>query len=253
MVRSLLFYPSLIVLGILKKATGSSVTRSWKEKYVELRHGNFSYGDLSGWGQTLNWKTIRLLSNDINCYPAKSSLSNGYVFALRESNGQKRLWMTDSLQEMNSWVEAIKTAMIGSAGDFSPKDQDNDGANFTGSENARPSYSNENSESFPLSSLAPVQLWHKSEYSRSDRSHFFEGLPAYLGAEIRKYLFLQTAISNSSTPTSYRELLELYFSEPPFTIPVSFVKARNSNLLHSDEQFLDSNCEFNTVNKANEN
>lgn len=227
--------------GILKKATGSSVTRSWKDKYVELRHGNFSYGDLSGWGQTLNWKTIRLLSNDIHCYPAKSSLSNGYVFALRETNGQKRLWMTDSLEDMNSWVDAIKTAMIGSAGDFSPEEQDEGNHTFTTSEHPQSSYSNEKSESFTLSSLAPIQLWHKSEYTRSDSSHYFEGLPAYLGAEIRKYLFLQTAISNSCSPTSYRGLLELYFSEPHFTIPVSFVKARILNLLLLI-YVIDSNC-----------
>jgi hypothetical protein len=233
------------------------VTRSWKEKYVELRHGNFSYGDLSGWGQTLNWKTIRLLSNDIHCYPAKSSLANGYIFALRESNGQKRLWMTDSLEDMISWVEAIKTAMIGSAGDFSAEEQDHDIANtFTGSENLRSSYSNENSESFTLSSLAPVQLWHKSEYSGSDRREYFEGLPAYLGAEIRKYLFLQTAITNSSTPTSYRELLELYFSEPHFTIPVSFVKASSSRLfpsLCSVSSTPDTNSEFKIANKVFQN
>jgi hypothetical protein len=210
----------------LKKATGSSVARAWKEKYVEVRHGIFSYGDFSGWGQTVNWKTMRLISKDIRCYPVKSATSpERGVFALRESNGQKRLWMTESLGEMIAWVDAIKTAMIGSAGDFISEDTDNDYSQ-PGSE-TRQSKSNENSESVSHSSLAPVQLWHKSEYVASD------GLPTYLSAEIKKYISLQTAVSNAPSSNSYRELLELYISEPHFTVPISFIKVTASQLLDS--------------------
>jgi hypothetical protein len=215
--------PLTIILGTLKKATGSSVTRAWKEKYVEVRHGIFSYGDLTGWGQTVNWKTIRLITKDIRCYPVKSAtFPDRGVFALRESNGQKRLWMAESLGEMIAWVDAIKTAMIGSAGDFI-EDTDND-CSQVGSEVTRQNKSNESSDSASLSSLAPVQLWHKSEYVGNDDRDYFLGLPTYLSAEIRKYIFLQTAISNAPSSDAYRELLELYISEPHFTVPISFIK-----------------------------
>lgn len=208
-----------VTLGTLKKATGGSVTRVWKEKYVELRHGKFSYGDHTGWGQTSNWKTIPLIATEIRCYQISSNgVENRYIFAIKDTS-HKRLWMTDSLEEMMSWIDAIKTAMIGSAGDFASDDVDID-SNCSRNDVKL----TDHVDTATLHSVAPIHLWCRPEYIGNESTDYIEGLPAYMSAEIRKFLSIQEAISKSSNSTSYRELLSLYFSEPQFTVPVSFIK-----------------------------
>lgn len=219
-----------IFLGVLKKITGNSVTRSWKDKFVELRHGVFTYGDYSGWNHHTNWKKIKLLSQKIRCYPLKSgNIQNKFIFVLKEINGSKRLWMVDTNEEMISWIESIKTAMIGSAGDFTEDiiDYNNDNINI-GNDLSGIS-GNDNFECDSISSPVPIQLWHHSEsftQSSSNLLKSFNGLPSSLSSEIKRYIFLQTAIINTHSASEYRDLLELYTSEPHFTIPISFIKVK---------------------------
>ena len=96
------------------------MARIWKDKYAELRHGSFTYEDCYGWGQTCNRKTINLVAKKVKCYILMADISTGrFVFEISDAGGRSRSWKADSEDDMWSWVNAIKTAMIGSAGDFS--------------------------------------------------------------------------------------------------------------------------------------
>lgn len=195
----------------------------------------FSYGDNSGWGNTVNWKKIKLLSKKIRCYPLKSTgnTHNKFIFVLREIHGSKRLWMVDSQEEMTSWIEYIKTAIIGSAGDFTEESTataataDFNDNNNLGNDVSGTSGNDNNFESDSVSSPAPFQLWHNSEsftQSNTDISISLDILPSHLATEIRRYLSLQATLKNTHNSSEYRDILELYASEPCFTIPISFIK-----------------------------
>jgi hypothetical protein len=132
--------------------------------------------------------------------------------------------MVDTAEEMTEWVDAIRTAMIGSAGDFKT-DESDVGEHSAVNENVLTGRETIDSQaSTALTPPSAIHLWHKSEYPSNSNGKNFEGLPTYLSAEIRKFLFLQTAIANSRSSGEYRDLLDLYMSEPHFTVPVSFVK-----------------------------
>ena len=121
-----------IRFGPLRKAVrgGNWPTMSsmWKPKYVELRHGVFSYEDeapsrygLGGGGgeHALNKKNIALTVDTCRCRAFKIRSPQGdCVFELTLFGGPRRLWQTGSPAERDAWVSSISTAMIGSAGDF---------------------------------------------------------------------------------------------------------------------------------------
>ena len=110
--------PNIIKAGSLKKASGNSLYL-WKEKYVELRHGVFSYEDDIGWGEVHRKKTILLTADKCRCRPhiLQSSHGGSWVFEI-SMNNNRRLWMASSVDERDAWVLAINTATLGSAGDF---------------------------------------------------------------------------------------------------------------------------------------
>lgn len=104
------------VAGRLKKASSGAVSRIWKDKLVELRHGVLSYEDITGWGVRANKKTIQLIFGQVACRPSQKY--HGHVFEIRDkdSNGNvlhhhsnKKLFMADSNDEMARWIEAIRT------------------------------------------------------------------------------------------------------------------------------------------------
>jgi hypothetical protein len=92
------------------------VSRVWKDKFLELRHGELAYEDIMGWGQKANKKTIPLIVKHVVCRPSQKF--HGHVFEIREldSDGKvihhhnkKKLFMAESTEDMIKWIEAIRT------------------------------------------------------------------------------------------------------------------------------------------------
>ena len=191
---------------------------------MELRHGVISYEDLSGWGETSNRKTIKLLFKKVRCSAVKSEQEGGrFVFALAEVSGNKRLWMADSLEELQAWVDSIKTAMIGSAGDFARRDiQEAAGAGDTESDaNSGALYAAEGG-------AASVALRHTSQLedeAPKKRNSIFGSSDSgsYFGNDVQRFQAVRQAFSMATTTSEYRELLHQYASESSFTVPVSCI------------------------------
>ncbi len=104
------------LLGKLKKSNFGPVSRVWKDKYVELRHGVLSYEDYVGWGETYNKKTLKLIATQSVCQPSKKY--HGHVFEIREldeygilihNQNSKKLFMAESNEDMIRWIGAIRT------------------------------------------------------------------------------------------------------------------------------------------------
>mmetsp|Transcript_48133 Transcript_48133/g.72779 ORF Transcript_48133/g.72779 Transcript_48133/m.72779 type:complete len:938 (-) Transcript_48133:79-2892(-) len=118
--------PHTIKVGSLKKAQHLMRGGIWKVKYVEIRRGLFSYYEDEMSDMTtgkLQRKSIPLRANSCTCRAVKvqkgvvsqSTGNKGYVFELIvESDVKwKRLWMTSSKEDRQSWIHAIHEAMIG--------------------------------------------------------------------------------------------------------------------------------------------
>ena len=140
-------------IGSLRKAS-HRIKGLWKMKYVEIRRGTFSYFDDSALkqkqgrssssisGQQYQYQhQHQLLRKDIplkastlcTCRAVKlrsvkvvlpstiitsttsSSSSAGHVFELRIQGGKRRLWMANTREERQSWMQAIHNACIGAS------------------------------------------------------------------------------------------------------------------------------------------
>jgi len=116
-----------IKVGTLRKAS-HRMKGKWKTKYVELRRGTFSY--YTDTSTSSNKKQSDLKRNDIQLHASKctcqavtihsvkilsSSKTNGTVFEIKVQNGKRRLWMTNTIEECKSWIQAIHNAMIGAS------------------------------------------------------------------------------------------------------------------------------------------
>ena len=110
--------PNTIKTGPLKKSN-TKIGSLWKVKYVEVRKGLFSYYENSlSEGKNKGYllrKNIPLRSNFCKCraLKMKPKSAHGYVFELSVQGGPRRLWMTNTKAERQSWIEAIDKAMIG--------------------------------------------------------------------------------------------------------------------------------------------
>jgi hypothetical protein len=116
--------PFIVKSGPLKKAS-HLVRGTWKVKYVEIRRGMFSYyenavsKDATGEGELLR-KDIPLEAHSCTCRAVKlhqkalKLAPGGALFELTV-NGSKRLWMANSRQEREAWIQAVNNAMAGAS------------------------------------------------------------------------------------------------------------------------------------------
>ena len=131
----------VIRLGFLKKAKASNFPGHsnhhhssshhihWKKKYVELRHGLFTYDDIQVGG---NATLLELTNSDQSNLTTRRSISLSYdqticqvyknpnpqyqddsILEISNVNGTKRLWMAASAEECQEWIRAIHAAMLG--------------------------------------------------------------------------------------------------------------------------------------------
>ena len=116
-----------IKVGTICKAS-HRLTGKWKTKYVELRRGTFSYYTDTPTSKKkqhddLKRKDIQLHASKCTCQAVtihtvkilSSSKTNGTVFEIKVQNGKRRLWMTNTIEECKSWIQAIHNAMIGAS------------------------------------------------------------------------------------------------------------------------------------------
>ena len=108
----------VIRMGRLKKSS-RRIKGLWKQKFVEIRRGMFSYYDGgNNRSSGVTRKDIPLSGPLCVCREAKmrsviyTSSSRGAMFELRIEGGGKRLWMANSQEERDAWVEAIRRAMV---------------------------------------------------------------------------------------------------------------------------------------------
>lgn len=132
----------IIRVGILKKASRSGAMSlgggklQWRNKYVELRHGLFTYydenhpsnegerfhpedGDI---GDTRKFfgglgnrgRSIPLITNACVCRAVKlRHVPEGFfAFEVSVVGGPRRIWLTFSVEECNAWIRAIQAAII---------------------------------------------------------------------------------------------------------------------------------------------
>lgn len=120
--------PNVLMSGTLKKAS-HLMKGAWKVKYVELRRGMFSYYEdaVSGRHQLMRSsgsaellrKNIPLEANACQCravrlhQKALNITPRGAIFELAIAGRPKRLWMANSRDQRQAWIQAIHDAMVG--------------------------------------------------------------------------------------------------------------------------------------------
>lgn len=125
----------VIRLGYLKKGARSGSMNipgsgaHWKRKYVEVRHGMFTYDDYYGGtiyignsdleeltrSDNYHRRSIKLNVDTCRCrmLPARDGSPESKVFEIAIKDGVKRLWLASSVEECREWVKAINAAMVG--------------------------------------------------------------------------------------------------------------------------------------------
>lgn len=120
--------PNVLMSGTLKKAS-HLMKGAWKVKYVELRRGMFSYYEdaVSGRHQVMRSsasaellrKNMPLEANACQCravrlhQKALNITPRGAIFEIAIAGRPKRLWMANSREERQAWIQAIHGAMVG--------------------------------------------------------------------------------------------------------------------------------------------
>jgi hypothetical protein len=104
-------------VGNLKKAsrTVRGLPLRWKMKFVELKKGTFSYFNGAVKLQGSSRKDVPLTATLIVCRPIKHSGGGGCVFELCIQGGKRRLWMANTQDDRQAWIQAIHDAMIGAS------------------------------------------------------------------------------------------------------------------------------------------
>lgn len=185
----------IIKSGIIKKATGNSLYL-WKEKFVVLRHGEFTYEDDVGWGDAHKKKSVQLTVDQCSCRAFKLKAADGnLVFELTDTSGRRRLWLASTVLERDSWVRAINAAIVGSAGDF-------------------------NVEEDPLLGGIPSL---KSQLIATPHLHQEGGNTAPYATEIYHFNKIRTAISFMISAEDYQQHITR-LSDKQLTVPVFYVK-----------------------------
>lgn len=118
--------PNVLKSGPLRKA--SHLMRGiWKVKYVEIRRGMFSYYEDAASGRHMHTsrsaellrKNFPLEANSCSCravrlhQKALNITPRGAIFEIAIAGRPKRLWMANSREERQAWIQAIHDAMVG--------------------------------------------------------------------------------------------------------------------------------------------
>ncbi len=115
---------NIIKTGTLRKASHHTKV-VWKTKHVEIRDGVFSYSSSgsSSNNNSSSRKDVLLRASSCTCRAVKkrsvkirpSNFGNGFVFELKIQGGSRRLWMANTREERQSWMQAIHSAMVGAS------------------------------------------------------------------------------------------------------------------------------------------
>jgi len=208
---------NIIRCGRLKKASRGgafSGTTTWKIKYIEICHGIFSYEDenhgfIDNWSGTFEnksiQKTIALNVDTCRCRPYKAKNGHHDMFELNVAGGPRRIWQASSEEERDEWVNAIKNAMIGSAGDF------------VGQSIGQPAVSINEPTKRTIS---------KSFMSVLDKNNYCEyGFSKQYTTGINVFKNIRNISHNSSSVQEYKEILDtLIKDKTKVIVPVSYIK-----------------------------
>lgn len=218
------FSLNVIKFGKLRKASraaGFSGNTIWKIKYIEIFHGLFSYEDegynnfMDNWSihkndneNKNNLKIISLNINTCRCRAYKKTPGVNDMFELSIVGGTRRIWQASSEEERDEWVNAIKNAMIGSAGDFVGQNVGQPIINL-----------NENSKKSSISS---------NFFKNSN--HCELGFSKQYTPGITIFKNIRTMAYNISNVNDYRIMLDSIKKDKiKVTVPVSYIKMTMSN------------------------
>jgi len=242
----------VIRLGFLKKCShpnGLSMggNSRWKTKYVELRHGLFTYSDCgsnrslkdlaqSETSSSVNKRAIELIADVVDCFSLSDDPSNhssfeniSSIFVLLVKNGSKRLWMAANGDECKEWVRNIKSAILGtnliqnqqqrrqqSLLNLPRKRADSDGETGTNDDGGSEIILVESRQSF--TSSTSLSTWLS-----------IEGAAAPYARNMSLYLELKTSFNQASSELQFKQTLRNMHKENfNITIPVLFVKSKSS-------------------------
>lgn len=244
----------VIRFGSLRKANryhrGVIEIEKWKKKFIELRHGMFSYENENiKWLRGVKKKVMLLSAQTCKCRVFQLDGPDGNkVFELTLRGGPRRLWLAESSEERDGWVKAINTAMSGSAGDSGAQDLDRAGSPHAQANNAGVRYNPERPVSSSLAcALSAVissvsgsgictDLGRNSSYiSKFDNGGAAgtlscpscEGAAAPYASAISRYNSIQSAIGCAMTSDQCRDItcaIVGSLAEMSMIIPVQFVK-----------------------------
>lgn len=241
----------VIRFGSLRKANrfhrGIIEVERWKRKFIELRHGMFSYENENiKWLRGVKKKVILLSAQTCKCRvcPLEGEEGNK-VFELTVYGGPRRLWLADSVEDRDAWVKAINTAMSGSAGDSGAQDLETQQQQQSAQTHPIVRYDPEH----PVSSCiacamsnisasvndycSGFSILHGHKYLANSNSNTgssgcaCEGAAAPYADDISRYTSIQSAIRCAMTAEQCRDItcaIVESLSNTSMTIPVLFVK-----------------------------
>ena len=203
---------NILKAGMLKKASGNKLSHVvWKQKYVEIQHGDFVYeDDIGGWGEHGKKKTIALIADKCRCRQLKAK-NDSTLFEVTEYGGIRRIWRAASVEERDAWINAINAAMVGSAGDFEGGD-----AMVVFS----PTPAQHSPRTTPKNSFTRLPRSSSKKRAQAEAAllvPYSEGIDIFTSTRQQVY--------NCSSTTDYRMLLSSFTrSHSPFVVPVGFSK-----------------------------
>jgi hypothetical protein len=248
----------VIRLGLLRKgrhgafSPGNNPTLNWKRKYVELRHGVFTYDDFNAVGSiniedltTCDQSNIATrrsipLSIDHTICRVYESYQDDRVFEIVVDNGPRRIWMANSASECQEWIRAIHSAMLGISSnksvnaanvlvsvlgngvDTSFSFQSHHSDNYSGG-NGATNNSKHGEDSKDSSSKQKDSIIHQ-DHGHGHNWLSIDGAAAPYAHDMSYFLSLQQEF-NQSSEEGYRNLLRtMLLEKAEITIPVLFIK-----------------------------
>ena len=218
-----------IRFGWLKKASKSSshspLPSVWKTKFVELRHGVFSYeDDLSG-TKKVNTKNI-LLSSD-TCYCEVREREGDFVFELSMKNGNKRFWQAASVRDRDAWVNAINKGMMRGNDNFLQSGILSIGSDNDPNNNTMYSLLEQSNATSYVSSYDYDN--HNNNNNNNNNSNSIvtssDGAAAPYTDEISRYYSIMNVIKAIETVDHYKDVIDQLRSiRLKITVPIFFVK-----------------------------
>ena len=224
-----------IRFGWLKKASKSSTFTSsvsslssiWKTKFVELRHGVFSYEDDISNTKKTNKKNILLSSDTCYCDVLKMREKDGdFVFELSMKNGNRRLWQAASIRDRDAWINAINSGMMRNNDSFlqsnalSINNNNNDDSNSNNN-----NHHNNNTMQFLLDQSMGLNDNKNNNNSNNSIITSSDGAAAPYTNEISRFFSIINVIKAIETVDHYKDIIDQLKSiHLKITVPVFFVK-----------------------------